>query len=65
MSPELLARIVSALESFSNPDHWGSFDESGCPKMIGQSDESWIGPQDLHPLHVAEQLIREIQEQSE
>ena len=65
MSPELLAQLVAALESFSDLDQWGSFDESGCPKMVGRSDESWVGSHDEHPLRLAAQLLERIRQESE
>lgn len=63
MSPELLAQIVSALQSFSNPDQWGSFDASGCPKMVGRSDESWVGSYEEHPLRLAAILLEQIRQE--
>lgn len=65
MSPELLARVVAALESFADDSEWGYLDDSGCPRGHGDYDESWVGPHDRHPLRLSAELLREIREQSE
>jgi len=40
-----LLRCREALRKYADPENWCYYDESGCPKAIGESEEScMLGP---------------------
>jgi len=48
------AELEKLLEKMGDPQNWGYFDASGCPKGRGRYQDSWIG--DGHPMDFAAAL---------
>lgn len=40
-------KMAGALREVGDKENWGTLDGSGCPKDIGESDESWLGKTEI------------------